>query len=148
MPPSAALPIEPRPEQFSHAGARWLAATRPAFLSVSLAGAVLGSPMLTDLFHVDRWDYIFTIKRQGTEPQRRDVVVYFNGDKLDRIEAPDLPSERDFVSSISRPLPQRASPVIALTDEQKKALPLPPKAAVEPPVPMGAVRSYPPLEPS
>ena len=25
MPPSAALPIEPRPEQFSHAGARWLA---------------------------------------------------------------------------------------------------------------------------
>lgn len=42
MPPSAALPIEPRPEQFSHAGARWLAATRPAFLSVSLAGAVLG----------------------------------------------------------------------------------------------------------
>lgn len=108
---------------------------------------VLGSPMLTDLFHVDRWDYIFTIKRQGTEPQRRDVVVYFNGDKLDRIEAPDLPSERDFVSSISRPMPQRASPVIALTDEQKKALPLPPKAAVEPPVPMGAVRSYPPLEP-
>ena len=42
MPPSAALPIEPLPEQFSHAGARWLAATRPAFLSVSLAGAVLG----------------------------------------------------------------------------------------------------------
>ena len=30
---------------------------------------VLGSPLLTDLFHVDRWDYVFTIRRQGAEPQ-------------------------------------------------------------------------------
>ena len=109
---------------------------------------VLGSPMLTDLFHVDRWDYIFTIKRQGTEPQRRNVIVYFTGDKLDRIEAADLPSEREFVSTISRPLAERAPPVIALTEAQKKALPVPPKAVAEPPVPVGAVRSYPPLEPS
>ena len=41
-PPVAVLPSEPHPDQFSHAGARWLAATRPAFLSVSFAGAVLG----------------------------------------------------------------------------------------------------------
>ena len=108
---------------------------------------VLGSPMLTDLFHVDRWDYIFTIKRQGTAPQRRNVIAYFDGDKLDRIEAADLPSEREFVAAISRPLANRALPMIALTEAQKKALPPPPKAAAEPVVPMGALRSYPPLEP-
>jgi outer membrane protein assembly factor BamE len=109
---------------------------------------VLGSPMLTDLFHADRWDYIFTIKRQGTTPQRRDVIVYFNGDALDRIEAADLPTERDFVASISRPLAARELPVIELTDAQKKALPPPAKADAEPTVPMGAIRNYPPLEPS
>jgi outer membrane protein assembly factor BamE len=108
----------------------------------------LGSPMLTDLFHADRWDYIFTIRRQGTAPQRRDVIVYFKDDKLDRIEAGELPTERDFVASISRPLAAREAPVLEVTDAQKKALPKPVKPPAEPVVPMGAVRSYPPLEPS
>jgi outer membrane protein assembly factor BamE len=26
---------------------------------------ILGSPLLTDVFHADRWDYAFTIRRQG-----------------------------------------------------------------------------------
>jgi outer membrane protein assembly factor BamE len=108
----------------------------------------LGSPMLTDIFHADRWDYIFTIRRQGTPPQRRDVVVYFKGDRLDRIEAVDLPTERDFVASISRPLPASETPVLEMSEDQKKALPKPARVSVEPPVPMGAIRSYPPLEPS
>ena len=108
---------------------------------------ILGSPMLTDLFHADRWDYVFTIRRPGTEPQRRAVVAYFKGDLLDRLEAPDLPGEREFVASISR-LPARGKALtLELTDEQKKALPIPPKALAEPVLPMGAIRSYPPLEP-
>jgi outer membrane protein assembly factor BamE len=108
---------------------------------------ILGSPMLTDPFHADRWDYIFTIRRQGTPPQRRDVVAFFKDDKLERLEAKDLPTERDFVAAISRPLSIQRTQPITLTDEQIKALPKPPAAAPEPTVPMGAVRSYPPLEP-
>ena len=108
---------------------------------------ILGSPMLTDPFHADRWDYIFTIRRQGTPPQRRDVVAFFKDDKLERLEAKDLPTERDFVAAISRPLKGQRTQPITLTDEQIKALPKPPAAAPEPSVPMGAVRSYPPLEP-
>jgi outer membrane protein assembly factor BamE len=108
---------------------------------------LLGSPMLTDPFHADRWDYIFTIKRQGTEPQRRAVIAYFQGDKLERLDAKDLPTEREFVAAISRPLKGSRSSTISLTDEQIKALPKPPAPAPEPTVPMGAVRSYPPLEP-
>lgn len=41
-PAAPALPAEPHPGQFAHQGARWLAATRPAFLTVSLAGSLLG----------------------------------------------------------------------------------------------------------
>ena len=109
---------------------------------------ILGSPMLTDLFHADRWDYVFTIRRPGTEPQRRAVVAYFKGDVLDRLEAPDLPGEREFVASISRPMAANKAPTLELTTEQKKALPLPAKPALESQAPMGATRSYPPLEPS
>ncbi len=108
---------------------------------------LLGSPMLTDPFHADRWDYIFTIKRQGTQPQRSDVVAHFKGDRLERLDAKDLPTERDFVASISRPLTGSRSVPIALTADQIKALPKPPAPAPEPSAPMGAVRSYPPLEP-
>ena len=109
---------------------------------------VLGSPMLTDLFHADRWDYIFTIRRQGTAPQRRDVVVYFKDDKLERIEAGALPTEQEFVASISRPIGISDTPVLEMTEAQKKALPKPVKPPPEAVVPMGAVRTYPPLEPS
>lgn len=109
---------------------------------------ILGSPMLTDIFHADRWDYVFTIRRQGTEPQRRTVVAHFQGDALKRLDAPELPSEREFVASISRTKASGKTPVLALTDEQKQALPRPPKAEPAPAAPAGATRRYPPLEPS
>ena len=109
---------------------------------------ILGSPMLTDAFHANRWDYVFTIRRQGTEPQRRSVVAHFDGDKLLRLDAPDLPTEQAFVAAIARPRPARPMPVLELTDAQKQALPRPPKVDAPAAEPTGAVRSYPPLEPS
>ena len=110
---------------------------------------ILGSPMLTDVFHGDRWDYVFTIRRPGTEPQRRTVVAYFKGDVLERLDAPALPTEREFVSSISRANVAQKTPVLELTPEQKKALPAPADQAPAEPTPAtGALRSYPPLEPA
>ena len=110
----------------------------------------LGSPLLTSAFHADRWDYVFTIRRRGVDPQSRSVVAFFKGDVLERLEAPELPSEKEFVSSL-RPARESggAEPVLALTDEQRKALPPPLKsettaAAAQP---QGANRPYPPLEP-
>jgi outer membrane protein assembly factor BamE len=109
----------------------------------------LGSPLLTDLFHADRWDYVFTIRMPGTEPQRRAVVVVFDGDRLMKVDAPpDLPSERDFVAQINPSSTGRQLPVLELTDEERKALPVPVKVASEAPVSIpGPARSYPPLEP-
>jgi outer membrane protein assembly factor BamE len=111
---------------------------------------LLGSPLLTSAFHADRWDYVFTLRRQGVEPQRRSIVAFFKDGKLERLEAPDLPSEREFVSSV-RPASRNSGsePVLALTDEQKQALPVPVKSETPATVqPQGAARSYPPLEPA
>lgn len=109
---------------------------------------VLGSPLLADAFHVDRWDYVFTIRRQGAEPQRRNVVARFDGEILKSLEAPDLPSENEFVASISTYKPRRV-PELELTEEQRKALPVPPKVEAAPTTdePQGPNRDYPPLEP-
>jgi outer membrane protein assembly factor BamE len=112
---------------------------------------VLGSPLLTDAFHADRWDYVFSIRRQGTEPQLRRVMVLFDGDVLKTFEgATDLPGEREFVASIDSVKAPRNVPTLALTDEEIKALPAPPRAAATAPVdsePAPPPRTYPPLEP-
>jgi outer membrane protein assembly factor BamE len=108
---------------------------------------ILGTPLVNDPFHAERWDYIFTLRRPGAEPQRRSVVVVFDGDVVKSVQAPDLPSERDFVASISRIKDPRA-PKLELSEEERKALPLPPKREAPVAEPTGPVRDYPPLEKS
>ena len=108
---------------------------------------ILGTPLVADPFHADRWDYIFTLRRAGTEPQRRSVVVHFDGNVVKSVEATELPTEREFVASISRV--KEAKPTkLELTDEERKALPPPARRDAPPAEPMGAVRDYPPLEKS
>jgi outer membrane protein assembly factor BamE len=106
---------------------------------------VLGTPLMTDPFHADRWDYIFTLRRPGAALQRRSVVVLFDGDVVKNIEAPDLPSEREFVASISR-LRDIREQKLELSDDERAALPLPAKRELPTPEPVGPVRDYPPLE--
>jgi outer membrane protein assembly factor BamE len=109
--------------------------------------AVLGSPLLASVFHAERWDYVFTIRRQGAEPQRRSIVVWFNGDRFERAEVPDLPSEREFVATISNVRPA-AVPRLQLSDAEIAKLPATTRpAAAAAPEPQGPARSYPPLEP-
>jgi len=110
---------------------------------------VLGSPLLSDLFHADRWDYVFTIRRQGAESQSRAIVVLFDGERLKSIETGgELPAERDFVASIDTKKSSRSVPALALTEEQRKALPTPPRQPQTEAVPDVAARTYPPLETS
>ena len=108
---------------------------------------VLGSSLLTDPFHADRWDYVFTIRRTGVDAQLRRVEVYFAGDTLQRIETGgELPSEREFDDSIDKTKTARKIPPLALTPAQLEALPLPPTPAPADATASAAQRSYPPLE--
>ncbi len=62
---------------------------------------ILGSPLVTSVFHADRWDYVFTIRRQGAQPQQRKLVVFFKGDELAKVDSDELISEEEFVTSLS-----------------------------------------------
>ena len=110
---------------------------------------ILGSPLITDPFHADRWDYVFTLRRQGFDDQRRSFVVLFEKDQVLKIDAPVLPSENEFVAAISRKKLPTTTPKLELTDAERAALPAP--VAVAAPaasavVLAGATRTYPPLE--
>ena len=124
------------------------AAVRPGMNRAQIRD-VLGSPLVADVFHADRWDYVFTIRRQGAEPQARRVVVRFDADIFKSIETGgELPSEREFVASIDTFKTPRNAPALELSPEQLKALPAPSKPALLTIEPVGATRVYPPLEPA
>lgn len=110
----------------------------------------LGTPLLTDAFHADRWDYVFTLRQSGKPLQRRNIVLLFDGDSLKSIDAPELPTESELIDSISRSGRLVAASALELTPEQLKALPIPARAASQPEAapPPAPPRNYPPLEPS
>ncbi len=113
---------------------------------------ILGTPLLTSLFHTNRWDYVFTFRRQGSEPLSRRVTVFFKGDLLERFEADEgLPTESEFAASLAGNAKPVKVPVLEATPEtlqaSRKNAPPPvatPEAAPLPPLPA----SYPPLEPA
>ena len=109
---------------------------------------VLGTPLLSDVFHADRWDYVFTIRRPGAEPQLRRIVVRFDGETFKSIDTDGaLPSEREFVASIDTFKTPRNAPPLELSPEQARALPVPPRPVPIEAEPVGPTREYPPLEP-
>ncbi len=115
---------------------------------------VLGTPLLTDAFHADRWDYVFTLRQDRRPLQRRSVVLIFEGDVLKTIDAPELPTEREFIDSIARSDRGVDAAALELTPEQIQALPVARPAAAASAAATSAApaatppRQYPPLEPS
>ena len=46
----------------------------------------LGTPLLTDIFHADRWDYVFWRERAGQKREQRKLTVFFEDGKLTRLD--------------------------------------------------------------
>jgi outer membrane protein assembly factor BamE len=122
-----------------------VAVLRPGMSRIQVR-EILGTPLLTSVFHAARWDYVFTLRRQGAEPQARRVTVYFQGEALERFEADELPSETEFVSTLGRQEKPKV-PVLEATPEKLQAFP-PPAPAPEPKPLPPLPASYPPLEPA
>jgi outer membrane protein assembly factor BamE len=49
---------------------------------------ILGTPMVADMFHADRWDYVyrFVPGRNPDEMEKRHLVVFFENGKLVRVD--------------------------------------------------------------
>ena len=113
---------------------------------------ILGTPLVTSVFHADRWDYVFTLKRQGVEPQKRHLTVYFKGDVMARFEGDTMPTEAEFVATLDKRKTGKAPPLEA-TEAQLRAFGSKPAAAGSAPAPAAEpaapppATSYPPLEP-
>jgi outer membrane protein assembly factor BamE len=63
---------------------------------------LLGTPLLTDMFHADRWDYVFYFKRGSTSVvQQRDFIVNFASDRVVSWSGGEnLPSNLELLAEI------------------------------------------------
>ena len=71
---------------------------------------IMGTPLVTSVFHGNRWEYVFTLKRAGLDPQTRKLTVFFEGD--------EMPSESEFVASLGKKMKNVKVPQLEATEEQ------------------------------
>lgn len=53
---------------------------------------LLGTPLLTDVFHANRWDYYFRNEQGGRLVEQNRFAVYFENEKVVRVEGGPTPS--------------------------------------------------------
>ncbi len=46
----------------------------------------LGTPMISDLFHGNRWDYVYRLEQRRELVEQQRLTLYFEGDNLTRID--------------------------------------------------------------
>ena len=110
---------------------------------------ILGTPLITSLFHADRWEYVFTLKRPGGDIQTRKLTAFFKGDVLERSEGDEMPSETEFVATLgARGGAKGKVPTLEATPEQLSKYPAAARPAPAPAAAstVPAPTSYPPLD--
>jgi outer membrane protein assembly factor BamE len=78
-------PYKPEIQQGNYISHELVSQVKPG-MSREQVRFLLGTPLLTDIFHADRWDYIYW--REGTDGKReqRRVALFFSDGKLARME--------------------------------------------------------------
>jgi outer membrane protein assembly factor BamE len=71
---------------------------------------VLGTPLLTDVFHAGRWDYPFRLQKGNGEVTSSRVTIFFNNGRLARIVGGDLPTEKDYLARLAGNAPEPKAP--------------------------------------
>jgi outer membrane protein assembly factor BamE len=77
-----------------------VAALKPGMPRLQVAD-ILGTPLLVSIFHADRWEYVFSLKRQGIETPSYKLTVYFKGDELERVDGSNMPTEQEFIDALA-----------------------------------------------
>ena len=74
---------------------------------------VLGTPLVTDIFHADRWDYVFFREMPNGKREQRNLSVVFQDGKLQRVIGdllPDPNAPKPAPTAQPSPKPEDAKP--------------------------------------
>jgi outer membrane protein assembly factor BamE len=76
----------------------------------------LGTPLVADMFHSDRWDYVYRFQPGRGEAQLRRLVVFFDEGKLARVGG-DVVAESEATATAA---PAPSARIIEVPAETKK----------------------------
>lgn len=75
---------------------------------------VMGTPLLIDTFHPDRWDYVYSFHPGNGNREQRRLTLFFKDEKLDHIEGDtrtvareDLPKTERVDANVVVPLTEK-----------------------------------------
>lgn len=71
---------------------------------------ILGTPLVTDAFNQQRWDYYYSLEQRGEDRVQRIVSVFFDGDRLSHVTG----DVRAATGPIK--LPERVDTVVTIPD--------------------------------
>jgi outer membrane protein assembly factor BamE len=71
---------------------------------------LMGTPILVDIFHQDRWDYIYADKPNAELREQRRITLFFENDVLTRIEGDFRPMP------VADPLANKPESVVSVPD--------------------------------
>lgn len=72
---------------------------------------VLGTPLVADVFHPDRWDYYFYLKKSGDRTgEQRILTVYFENDVLVRVVGDIVPRPVPPQGAVASPPAESTAP--------------------------------------
>ena len=83
---------------------------------------ILGTPLVVDTFHKDRWDYVYRFERGGNLVEHRRLIVVFEDDKLARLEG-DVVAAKPRPQEKPQPTPQAEKPASAKPEAPKAGEP-------------------------
>src|SRR5437868_2663831 len=77
-------PYKPEIQQGNYVSQEMISQVKPG-MSREQVRFILGTPLLTDIFHSDRWDYVYWREAVNGKREERRVALFFDDGKLARI---------------------------------------------------------------
>jgi outer membrane protein assembly factor BamE len=59
---------------------------------------IMGSSMLIDVFHQERWDYLYSEQPGGSPRKQKRISLFFNGDELAGVQGDFRPSTKPVIA--------------------------------------------------
>jgi outer membrane protein assembly factor BamE len=78
-------PYKPEIQQGNYLSQEMIAQLKPGMTREQVR-FLLGTPLLADIFHAERWDYVYWRERPGAKRESRKLTVFFEDGKVTRLD--------------------------------------------------------------
>jgi outer membrane protein assembly factor BamE len=89
-------------------------------MSKSQVRFIMGTPLLEDSFHADRWDYFYQMRKGGKIIEQRRVTLEFSGDTLAHVRGDVIPAGSDISTMPATPQGGQPAPAAKAPPPKKE----------------------------